>query len=100
MAAPSTTFTSELAEALAPAALERLVRYARVDTQAVRDRETCPSSPGQLVLLRMLAGELREAGLQDVDLDENGYLFATLPGTVPDAPVVGPIGKASCRGRG
>ncbi|MDQ4125560.1 MAG: peptidase T, partial [Actinomycetota bacterium] len=84
-----TTHSSELAETLAPRVLERLVRYARVDTQAVRDRETCPSSPGQLDLLRMLAEELRAAGLEDAALDENGYLFATLPGNVPGAPVVG-----------
>jgi tripeptide aminopeptidase len=79
-------FTSPLAEELAPAVVERLVRYARVNTQSVREREGSPSSPGQLELLEMLAAELRDAGLEDVDLDENGYLFATLPGT---GPVIG-----------
>ena len=81
-------FTSPLAEALAPAVLERLLRYARIDTQAVRDRATCPSSPGQLELLRLLEAELREAGLADAATDEHGFLFATLPGP-PGAPVVG-----------
>ncbi|HEX8085255.1 MAG TPA: peptidase T [Solirubrobacteraceae bacterium] len=85
----SSPYTSSLAEELAPGVVERLVRYARVDTQSVRDRDRSPSSPGQLDLLRMLEAELREAGLQDVELDENGYLFATLPGTAADAPVIG-----------
>jgi tripeptide aminopeptidase len=82
-------YSSPLAEQLAPAVRERLVRYARVDTQSARDRRQSPSTPGQLDLLRMLEAELREAGLEDVELDANGYLFATLPGTDPDAPVIG-----------
>ncbi|MDQ5809098.1 MAG: peptidase T [Actinomycetota bacterium] len=89
MAQTATTFTSPLAEELAPAVVERLVRYARVDTQPVRDRERSPSSEGQLVLLRMLEEELRALGLEDAELDGNGYLFATLPGSDPGAPVIG-----------
>ena len=69
--------------------LERLVRYARVDTQAARGRTGSPSTPGQLELGRLLVGELRDAGLSDAELDEHGYVRATLPGTVPGAPVVG-----------
>ena len=76
-------FSSSLAEELAPRVRERLVRYARVDTQSARDRKQSPSTPGQLDLQRMLAQELEEIGLEDVRLDENGYLFATLPGTGP-----------------
>jgi tripeptide aminopeptidase len=85
----TSSFTSELAEELAPAVVERLVRYARVDTQSTRDRSGSPSTPGQLVLLRMLEAELREIGLADAEIDANGYLFATLAGTRADAPVVG-----------
>jgi tripeptide aminopeptidase len=82
------TYTSPLAETLAPDVLERFQRYVRVDTQSKRDRETSPSTPGQLDLARMLVGELKDAGLEDVELDDNGYVFATLPG--PDgAPVIG-----------
>ncbi|HEX8121021.1 MAG TPA: peptidase T [Solirubrobacteraceae bacterium] len=86
MAGRAATFTSPLAQELAPAVVERLMRYARVNTQSQRDRTGCPSTPGQLELLEMLAAELREVGLEDVDLDANGYLFATLPGT---GPVIG-----------
>jgi tripeptide aminopeptidase len=82
-------FTSELAEALAPDLLERFQRYVRVNTQSQPDRNQSPSTPEQLDLLRMLVDELRAIGLEDADLDENGYVFATLPATVDNAPVIG-----------
>src|ERR671935_2719502 len=85
-------FTSPLAEELAPGLLERFLRYVRVDTQSKRDRERSPSTPGQLDLSRMLVAELKEIGLDDAALDENGYVMATLPGTVDgDAPTIGLI---------
>jgi tripeptide aminopeptidase len=83
------SFTSPLAEELAPAVVDRLVRYARVATQSDRDAEGTPSTDRQWDLLRLLEGELRDLGLEDVELDGHGYLFATLPGTVGDAPTVG-----------
>jgi len=82
------TYTSPLAESLAPDVLERFQRYVRVDTQSAREREGSPSTPGQLDLARMLVDELRAIGLGDAGLDAHGYVFATLPG--PDAaPVIG-----------
>jgi tripeptide aminopeptidase len=74
-------FTSPLAEELAPQLLERFLRYVRVDTQSTRDRTQSPSTPGQLDLSRMLVEELKEIGLSDAELDENGYVMATLPST-------------------
>ena len=85
-------FTSPLAEELAPALLERFCRYVRIDTQASRDAERSPSTPGQRVLGELLAGELRAAGLEDVSIDDNGYVTAALDATVDrDAqmPMVG-----------
>jgi tripeptide aminopeptidase len=82
------TYTSPLAESLAPDLLERFQRYARVDTQSARDREGSPSTPGQLDLARMLVDELHAAGLADAALDEHGYVFATLQGP-EGAPVIG-----------
>jgi tripeptide aminopeptidase len=85
-------FTSPLAEELAPGLLERFLRYVRVDTQSKRDRERSPSTPGQLDLSRILVQELQEIGLADAELDDNGYVMATLPGTVDgDAPTIGLI---------
>jgi tripeptide aminopeptidase len=70
--------------------LDRFLRYVQIDTQADESSPTCPSTPGQLTLQRLLAGELRELGLADVTLDENGYLMATIPATVThEAPTIG-----------
>jgi tripeptide aminopeptidase len=85
-------FTSPLAEEIAPDLLDRFQRYVRVDTQSTRDGEGSPSTPGQLDLSRILVEELKAAGLPDAELDDNGYVMATLPGTVDgDTPVVGLI---------
>jgi len=70
--------------------LNRFTRYVQVDTQSNEESDTCPSTPGQWDLLRMLENELREIGLEEIELDENGYLFATLPSnTDKDVPVIG-----------
>jgi tripeptide aminopeptidase len=74
-------FSSALAETLAPGVLERFLRYVRVDTQSRAPRNGSPSTPGQLELGRMLVAELHAAGLADAALDDNGYVFATLPAT-------------------
>lgn len=59
--------------------IERLTRYAKIDTQSDAASATCPSTPGQWDLLHLLEKELAEIGLEEITLDENGYLFATLP---------------------
>jgi tripeptide aminopeptidase len=76
-------FTSPLAEQLAEDALARFLRYVRVDTASQLDRTQSPSTPGQLELGRLLVDELQEIGLADAALDDNGYVFATLPGEGP-----------------
>lgn len=83
------SFTSTLAESLAADLLQRFQRYVRIDTQSERDRTSSPSTPGQLELGRVLVRELREAGIDEAELDPNGYVTATLRGTEPDAPVIG-----------
>jgi tripeptide aminopeptidase len=84
-------FSSELAETLAEDVLERFLRYVQIDTEADPTSTTYPSSAKQLDLSRILAAELRGAGLEDALLTEHGYVLATLPGTVPDAPTIGLI---------
>lgn len=70
--------------------LDRFLRYVQIDTRADDSSMTCPSTPGQLMLQRLLAGELREMGVSDVTLDEHGYLMATIPATVTrETPTVG-----------
>jgi tripeptide aminopeptidase len=70
--------------------LERFLRYVQIDTRADDSSPSCPSTPGQMALQHLLAGELRDIGLTDVELDANGYLMATVPATTQaDAPVIG-----------
>lgn len=70
--------------------IERLIRYAKIDTQSDFTSTTCPSTPGQWDLLHLLEKELAEIGMEDISLDENGYLFATLPANSDKAlPTVG-----------
>lgn len=83
-------FASPLAAELADGVLERFLRYVRIDTQAVEDADTYPSTAKQLDLSRLLVDELHAIGLADARLTEHGYVFATLPGS-PTAPTVGLI---------
>jgi tripeptide aminopeptidase len=62
-------------------ALERFLRYVQIDSRADDSSGTCPTTPGQLEMQGLLAAELREIGLTDVDVDANGYLMATIPAT-------------------
>ncbi len=69
--------------------LDRFLRYVRVGTTASEKSGTYPSTPGQLVLGRMLADELRALGLEDAHQDEHGIVLATVPATVDRAtPVI------------
>jgi tripeptide aminopeptidase len=72
-------------------ALERFVRYVTIDTRADDSSASTPSTAGQLVLMELLAAELRALGLVDVVVDGFGYLMATVPATSPrsDVPVIG-----------
>ncbi|MFN8221986.1 MAG: peptidase T [Gaiellales bacterium] len=81
-------FASQLAEQLAGDTVERFLRYVKIDTQAAHGSTTYPSRREQLELSRLLERELREFGLDDVVLTEHGYVLATLPGTVGEAPVI------------
>lgn len=87
----SASFTSPLAQSLAADLLERFTRYVKIDTQSKPDREQSPSTLKQLDLSRVLVDELKAAGLADAILDEYGYVYATLPATVADTPVIGLI---------
>ena len=85
-------FTSQLAETLGPGVTERLVRYAKVDTQSKPGpREQSPSTPRQLDLSRLLVEELTDIGLVEAKLDDNGYVTATLPASpgAEQAPTIG-----------
>lgn len=69
--------------------IERLARYAKIDTQSDANSESVPSTSKQWDLLKVLAKELKELGLSDVDLDDKGYLFATLPKNTEGISTIG-----------
>jgi tripeptide aminopeptidase len=83
-------YSSPLAAELADDVLERFLRYVRIDTQSAYGKSTSPSTAKQLDLSRLLEAELIELGLDDVRLDEFGYVYASLPGR-EGAPVIGLI---------
>ncbi|MBD3919767.1 peptidase T [Paenibacillus sp. PR3] len=66
--------------------IRRFTSYVVIDTQSDDASESCPSTPGQWTLARKLVDELKEIGMQDVTVDENGYVMATLPANT-DKPV-------------
>jgi len=70
--------------------IKRFTTYVKVDTQSNEANDNCPSTPGQLTLANMLVEELKTVGLQEVTMDENGYVMATLPSnTEKDVPTIG-----------
>jgi tripeptide aminopeptidase len=83
-------FASPLAEELAEDVLERLLRYARIDTQGAYRVSERPSTDKQLGLSRLLVDELAALGLDDARLTDDSNVFASLPGA-EGAPAVGLI---------
>lgn len=70
--------------------IERLTRYAKIDTQSDPTSDTCPSTEGQWTLADMLVEELKAIGMEEVTVDENGYVMATLPAnTDKEVPTIG-----------
>ncbi len=69
---------------------ERFINYTKFDTQSAEDTETVPSTPKQLIFARYLKEELEKEGLKDVDMDDMGYIYATLPAnTDKEIPTIG-----------
>ena len=70
--------------------IERFLNYTKFDTQSSEDNEYVPSTEKQLVFARYLKNELEREGLEDVTLNEQGYIYATLPANVKGkVPVIG-----------
>lgn len=70
--------------------IRRFISYAIVDTESDPDSDSTPSTEKQWVLANMLADELREIGMDEVTIDENAYIMATLPSNIDkEVPVVG-----------
>jgi len=86
---------STQAQAVKPpkeAALDRFLRYAKIDTQSAEDKETVPSTKKQLNLANLLVKELQQIGAENIRLSEFGIVYATVPGNLADnskVPVIG-----------
>ena len=69
---------------------ERFINYTKFDTQSADDSDTVPSTAKQLVFARYLKEELEKEGLKDVEMDDMGYIYATLPSnTKKKTPTIG-----------
>lgn len=70
--------------------VERFLNYVSFDTQSAEDADTTPSTAKQLKLAEYLRDELKGIGMTDVEMDENGYVYATLPAnTDKEVPTIG-----------
>jgi len=69
---------------------ERFLKYVSFDTMSDEFSETCPSSAKQKLLGAALAEEMKEMGIADAFMDENGYVYGTVPGD-PSLPTIGLI---------
>ena len=72
--------------------VDRFLQYVKFDTQSDELTNMTPSTPGQMKFAEYLKGELEELGLSDITLDDNGYLFATLPSNLPAGTTVPTVG--------
>ena len=69
---------------------ERFLNYTQFDTQSAEDAKSVPSTSKQLVFAKYLKEELEREGLDDVKLDDKGYIYATLPSNIEgNVPVIG-----------
>ena len=71
--------------------IERFLSYVKVETTSDETTEVTPSTPGQMAFAKQLHQELISIGLSDVTIDDNGYVYATLPANTDkaDVPVIG-----------
>ena len=69
---------------------DRFLKYVQIDTQSDPESQTTPSTEKQWDLARILAKELEDIGLEEVNIDENAYVMATLPSNVAhEVPTIG-----------
>jgi tripeptide aminopeptidase len=73
-------------------ALDRFLRYAKIDTQSAEDKDVVPSTQKQFDLARLLEKELKALGAQNIRVSENAIVYAMVPGNLPDNSAVPTIG--------
>ncbi|HVF47370.1 MAG TPA: peptidase T [Pyrinomonadaceae bacterium] len=87
-------FSATFAQTKAPteSAMDRFLRYIKIDTQSAEDAGKHPSTEKQLVLARLLEKELKDLGAQNVRISEQGIVYGMVPGNLPDNSKVPTIG--------
>ncbi|MBP6003601.1 MAG: peptidase T [Pyrinomonadaceae bacterium] len=73
-------------------AMDRFLRYVKIDTQSAEEQPAPPSTKKQLDLARLLEKELKELGVQNVRMSEWGIVYGMVPGNLPDNSKVPTIG--------
>ena len=58
---------------------EKFLRYVQIETTSEESCESCPSSPNQMVLAKLLVAELQAMGIANARVDEHGYVYAAIP---------------------
>lgn len=69
--------------------VDRFLNYVKFDTQSDEFTNMTPSTPGQMIFAQALRDELQNMGLEEITLDDNGYLMATLPANTEGVPTIG-----------
>ncbi|MBT3182041.1 MAG: peptidase T, partial [Deltaproteobacteria bacterium] len=64
--------------------IDDFVKYTKIDTTADPESKSHPSSPGQLELAKIITDDLKNAGADNVETQEDGFIFATITDNVPD----------------
>ena len=71
-------------------AYERFLKYVMFDTMSEEDSQTVPSTPGQKVLGQALVDEIKSLGIEDVSMDDMGYVYGSVPSNIEEeVPVIG-----------
>lgn len=72
-------------------AYERLIKYTQFETASLSGSDTCPSTPSQLEFGKALVEEMKQLGIKDASMDENGYVFGTIEANIDNwsGPVIG-----------
>src|SRR3954447_23794708 len=73
-------------------AMDRFLRYVKIDTQSAEDQSTVPSTAKQFTLAHLLEGELVALGAADVRVSDTCIVYARIPGNLPDNSAVPVIG--------
>ncbi len=72
-------------------AYERFLKYVAYDTTSSDASPTCPSTPGQLVLAKVLVDEMTEMGIENAHVDKDGYVYGWIPANIEGQPTIGLI---------